>query len=145
MLVKIISGILIIYYFFPGKITSFEYIKQKQGSTPDSSFLTLRAELQDEKKLQIKFIEHFGYIKDKHQCLADEINLDLFDAKELQIITEVLSSIGDLSATEVSDFSHNIGWKYAKPFEKLGVKHFLATHKPLNFNEVNFFKNLVGA
>lgn len=114
-------------YLKRGKpVTAFDYIKQGFGHTPNpSSFLSIRDSLVSNKQLQKVESEYFGrkQIKFISNSTAD---INVFDKGEIVLIDEVLESLCQMSAKEVSDYSHTfISWKFAQDKEKLPMFTFL--------------------
>ena len=109
-------------------ITNFEYIKQEFGPTPEPKpFLDARDMLEiagDLKKIEI---DYFGRKQVKFIAQRDP-DVSVFKKDELVIINDVIESISNVSASQISDYTHTfISWVFARPKEKLPFYTFLLT------------------
>ncbi|KAA6440270.1 DUF4065 domain-containing protein [Dyadobacter flavalbus] len=120
-------------------ISSFLYEKQKNGPTPKpSQLLSLRDELCENGDITIVEKERFGFIQ-KKLIAKRPSNNELFSKDEIILIDEVLKNICDISATDISDFSHQfMAWKYARDREELPLFTYLLTYKTASENDRNW-------
>jgi len=109
-------------------ITDFTYIKQERGPTPlPSIFLPIRDTLVANKELEKIDADYFGRKQQKF-ISKREPQIDVFDKDEIFLIDDVLESIGDHNAAEISDYTHQfLAWIIANDKEELPFYSFLLT------------------
>lgn len=117
-------------------ISSFSYEKQKNGPTPKpSQFLGLRNQLCESGDVMIVEKERFGFTQKKLIAKRPSDN-SYFSTDEIVLIDEVLQNISDISATDISEFSHQfMAWKYAGDREALPFFTYLLTNKTASEND----------
>ncbi len=110
-------------------ISDLKYIKQAFGPTPEPShFLSIRDRLVANKELEKISTLYFGRAQIKF-IAKRKPNIDVFEKDEIVLINDVLESISDSSATEISDYTHQfIAWIFANNKEELPFYTFLLTH-----------------
>jgi len=109
-------------------ISSFKYIKQEFGPTPEpSKFLSIRDALVSTGDLEQIKSDYFG--RKQLKFVANrEPKIDVFTKGELVLINDVIESISDHNATEISDYTHQfIAWIFANHKEELPFYTFLLT------------------
>jgi hypothetical protein len=111
-------------------ITDLSYIKQDFGPTPEpAKYLKIREQLLLAGELEKIETDYFGRTQIKYVANR-EPDINLFEKEELALINDVLDSISDVSATEISDYTHNfISWIFAEPKEQLPFYTFLLSSK----------------
>jgi len=118
-------------YLIKGKpISDLEYIKQERGPTPDpSGFLSIRDKLETKGELQKVETDYFGRTQIRYIAKREPF-IDVFEKEELVLINDVIESIGDTNATDISDYTHTfIAWIFANNKERLPFYTFLLTNK----------------
>jgi hypothetical protein len=114
-------------YLRTGKpITDLKYIRQKFGPIPEPrKFLSIRDNLINGGELEKITTTYFG--KTQHKYIAKrEPKVDIFEKEEIFLIDEVIDSLCDQTATEISDYTHEfISWKFADQDEELPLYTFL--------------------
>ena len=100
------------YLNFGKPITGMEYMRLDQGPAP-KKFLPIAKELQKENALEIVEREYHGHIQ-KRPIARRPAMLELFTAREIALVDEVIGKLRGLNAHDVSELSHRfIGWKLA--------------------------------
>lgn len=120
-------------------ITIFEYIKQDFGPTPEpASYLRIRNQMIASK--QILKIETPFFGRNQIKYIANrEPKSDAFDEDEIVLINDVLDSLCDTNATEISDYTHTfISWIVANHKEKLPFYTFLLTSREPDKKELTW-------
>lgn len=118
-------------YLKRGKaITDFKYIKQEFGPTPaPSQFLSIRDEMMINNDLEVISTPYFGRTQTKYVAKREPA-INVFDKEELVTIADVLESICDKGAVEISEISHNfLAWELARDKEEIPLYTFLLTSK----------------
>jgi hypothetical protein len=127
-------------------ITDFSYIKQERGPTPNpSQFLPIRDRLVKSGDLEMIEAQYFGRTQNKFVAKR-EPKIDVFNKDEIYLIDEVLESICDLNATQVSNMSHEfIAWIFAKDKEELPFYTFLLTQADPELEDYAWAEKLIKA
>lgn len=124
-------------------ISDFTYVKQGNGPTPKPSmFLPLRRELIEEDKMEIKETHTIGYVW-KKPIAKTHADTSLFTEQELDIIDDTIDTIKHMTASDLSDLTHNMGWKKTGIMEEMTAKQFLASNEQLDEIELEFFKKRI--
>jgi hypothetical protein len=110
-------------------ITDFSYVKQERGPTPNPrQFLPIRDALVESGDLEKLNAQYFGRTQNKYVAKRAP-KIEVFDKDEIYLIDDVLESICDHNATEISNLSHQfIAWIFAKDKEELPFYTFLLSH-----------------
>jgi hypothetical protein len=134
-------------YLKNGKpISRLEYIKQEFGPTPDpKEFLSLRDTLILNNDLEKVEANYFGRTQIKYVAKR-EPNVSVFDKDEIVLINDVIESISDTNATEISDYTHQfISWIFASKKEKLPFYTFLLTNAEPETKHLNWANGLINS
>lgn len=118
-------------YLNKGKaISNLEYIKQERGPTPDPSvYLSVRDKLEITGELEKIEKDYFGR-KQIRYIAKREAFIEVFSDEEIALISDVIESIEDINATDISDYTHTfIAWIFAHHKEHLPFYTFLLTSK----------------
>lgn len=110
-------------------ISDLTYIKQERGPTPDpAKFLSIRDSLVEKNELEKVNTVYFG--RNQIRFIAKrEPDVKVFEKEEIVLINDVIESISDHNATEISDYTHTfISWIFAQHKEELPFYAFLLTH-----------------
>jgi hypothetical protein len=127
-----------------GPISDFKYIKQDQGPTPaPGQFLPLRDYLVTNNDLQKIDVDCFG--KTQYKFIAKrEPKIDVFTKEEIFAIDEVLESIGEMTAAELSEYTHQlIAWIVAKDKEELPLYSYLLTKEEPEAKDIEWANNAI--
>jgi hypothetical protein len=125
-------------------ISEFKYIKQGQGPTPaPSQFLPLRDSLVASNDLEKVNADYFG--RTQYKFIAKrEPKIDVFSPEEIFVIDEVLEKICDLSAAELSEYTHQlIAWIVAKEKEELPLHSYLLTKEEPEMKDIEWAKKSI--
>jgi hypothetical protein len=117
-------------YLKTGKpLTDLTYIKQERGPTPEpSKFLSIRDSLIANGDLAKINADYFGRMQVKF-IAKREPKIDVFEKDEIVLINDVIESISDRNASEISDYTHQfIAWIFSNHKEELPFYTFLLTH-----------------
>ncbi|MBT1698353.1 DUF4065 domain-containing protein [Fulvivirgaceae bacterium PWU4] len=131
-----------ISYLKRGKrISDLTYIKQAFGPTPEPrQFLSIRDQMVGSGDIEVIESGFFGRIQ-KRFIAKRPPRIDVFLAEEIVIIDEVLSSIGDLNGSQISDLSHQFpAWKAASDREELPFFTFLLSFTTPSERDIDWAK-----
>ncbi len=107
-------------------ITGETYEKRQYGPMPSHIYGILE-ELRQEGKIHISDVGHFGRVKKQYVCL-EEPTTEIFNADEISIIDQMISSICDKhTATSISDMTHDAIWEMARIGEPIPYVAVLAS------------------
>jgi hypothetical protein len=117
-------------------ITDLVYVHQKNGPTPEPGrFMKLLQLLEESGDIEIKQVPFFNY-KQKKVLSKRPPKITVFEKEEIVLINDVVKKIGDLSAKEVSDLTHELlSWKLSEEKETLPNFTFLLTQKEADFGD----------
>lgn len=108
------------YYYakYGHAITGAEYRRLKWGPVP-KRLLSAREALVEEGRAVLRADDGFAYAQTRIVPTQNP-NLDLFSAAEIKLVDEVIAFLRNMTASEVSEFSHRmIGWKAAEDKEDI--------------------------
>lgn len=127
-----------------GPISSFTYVKQERGPTPNpKAFIPLRERLIQEGKAQMVEVEKFGKIQ-KRLIPAKDAAVDRFTPEEIKLIDEIILDCRTYNATQISELSHNeISWQLAQNLEELPFNTFLLTKATLEEDDIVWAKDRI--
>jgi hypothetical protein len=125
-------------------ISDLSYIKQERGPTPNpNKFLPLRDFLVSNGDLEKIDVNYFGFLQNKF-ISKREPRIKVFTKDEIFLIDEVLSSISDQNASEISEYTHNfLAWIFANNKEELPFYSFLLTTADLNAKDFEWAKKSI--
>lgn len=132
-------------YLRKGKpISNLEYIKQELGPTPKPSlYLSVRSKLEASGELEKIETDYFGRKQIRH-IAKRQPNIDVFEKDELVLINDVIESIGDKNAKDLSDYTHTfISWIVANNMEHLPFYTFLLTNKEPELKDYAWAENAI--
>jgi hypothetical protein len=90
-------------------ITGVEYIKQKFGPTARHLTAVLKS-LESSGTLEVIEEEYFGYRKKTYSCKRPYQRVTLSD-DETGVLDEFIAMLANMSASEVSEVSHDAAWE----------------------------------
>jgi hypothetical protein len=134
-------------YLKTGKpISIFEYIKQDYGPTPEpAQYLSIRDKLVFNEELEKVESNYFGRPQIKYVAKRKP-KITVFEKEEIVLINDVIDSICDINASDISDYTHAfISWIFAKHKEKLPFYTFLLTSKEPEMKDYEWAKKAVKA
>jgi len=93
------------YERYEEQLIGATYIKNHHGPTP-VEFREVIKEMINNKEVAKVLNDYFKYPQTKYLPLRKH-DLSLLKATEIEVIDEVLNRLGDMNATQISDYSHN--------------------------------------
>lgn len=106
-------------------ISGETYLRFPQGPV-SKNLLVAQAQLEDEKKILIRKVRHYGYEQFEYISLSDP-DITLFSVREIDVIGRQIAWIGPLPATEVSEISHDRTWEIFADGEEIPMFAVLAS------------------
>lgn len=104
------------YEKYEEQLIGATYQKNHYGPTPVEFLKVIEQMIRDQEIEKIKS-DYYQYPQTKYLPLRQP-NLTVLKASEIQIIDEVLSRLGDMNASQISDYSHNdVPWLTTKDGE----------------------------
>ncbi|MBU2104724.1 MAG: SocA family protein [Nanoarchaeota archaeon] len=102
-------------------ITGEKYFKLHHGPAP-SDFDNIVEELEREEKIKKIDAKYKGLLQIKFLSLCKP-NLNLLNANELQLVEKVINKLSNMSAKQVSSYSHeDMPWKATKDNEEINYE-----------------------
>lgn len=98
-------------------ITGETYRKQKFGPIAQHLWEAL-AQLKREGKIEVRSTEFYGYLK-KEFIPNQSPDSSRFSSEELELVTDVIGTVCDFTAKQISDFTHNQIWEAADMGEEI--------------------------
>lgn len=110
------------------QVTDLTYIKQEFGPTPNPrQFLPTRNFLIENGDAELIEVPYFGLMQAK-LIPKRAANIELFTKEEIILIDEVIESISDQNAVDISNYTHRfLAWNFAEDKEELPLFSFLLT------------------
>jgi hypothetical protein len=94
-------------------ITGANYVKLRQGPAP-RQLLPAREELSRAGDACISKAMYHGYPQER-LIPTREANLDLFNAKEIALVDDIIQKLWGVNAANISDYTHRLaGWRIAE-------------------------------
>lgn len=127
-------------------ITGEAYQKLQYGPAPRRLLPVLKGLIEDGACIELER-EHFG--RRQRRVVALRLpDVDVFTAREVYLVEQIVRDLWDASASEISDISHEfVGWKAAKlgediPYETVYVGD---PNGPVGEDEIEFCRALASA
>lgn len=127
------------------KISDFDYIKQKNGPTPEpSQLLPLRDNLMFSGKMGLEEKEFYGKTKKVPYNKVDPVT-DEFSSDEMELMNKVIAIFRKVNGSQASYISHTeIAWEIAENKEKLPMYTFLLSSEDVLDSDVKWAKSILG-
>ncbi len=103
------------------QLTGAEYIRNHHGPTP-ASFKQIIGQMIRDGDLERVSSDYFAYPQTKY-LPRRSADLGALTARELETVNEVLCRLGEMNATQISEYSHgDVPWKVTKPGEPIAYE-----------------------
>lgn len=101
------------YELYETPITGESYIKKPNGPVPEH-FIQVKEDLINEGKIKEEIKKAITYPQYRYASLIAP-DITILDKKELEIIDDTINKLSDMSATEISNYSHgDLPWRIAE-------------------------------
>lgn len=116
-------------------VTGAEYKHLSEGPAP-RELLEVRADLIEDGSIEIQKRSYFNSVQ--HRIVATrDADVGVFHDDELAILDEVIESLWDMNARQVSDMSHNeIGWRVTDENETIPYRTAWLSARPLTPEQI---------
>ncbi len=123
-------------------ITGADYVCAPQGPIPDGLRQRLKELTKDGDLVEIK--REIGDYHELRPTAVRSSNLEVFSAIEIATVERVLDEYAHLTATQLSEASHNEpGWRLAQPGEKIPYGAALISTERPTAEEMDFLRKQV--
>jgi uncharacterized phage-associated protein len=116
-------------------VTGSAYVRLQHGPVPEH-FLSILDEMESNRYIAIKEKPYFNR-NQKRVISLKNADVSQFSGQDIQIVEEVIRQFEGRNATELSERSHGIAWRLAKPNEKISYESSLLSNKPLTQSELD--------
>src|SRR5260370_4200561 len=117
-------------------ITAVPYEHLPKGRAP-KRLVPVRDKLKSDGHLAIQDVTLKNGREQKRTVNLRDPNLDIFSAKEIALVDQVIGALWELDAEEASEFSHNfVGWKMTKLHDPIPYGTIFISDAPLTEAEI---------
>lgn len=115
-------------------ITGVKYRKYRNGPVP-TVLKRLRGEMERDGAIAIRQKKHYGGIQ--HRVVPfQEPDIDMFSARDIALIDDMIKAFWGRSATEVSKLSHDRAWSNSSEGEAIPYEAAFVSDEPLTEHDV---------
>jgi hypothetical protein len=122
-------------------ITGVPYMRLDNGPVPQQMVPVLRA-LEDRNRIAIRTRKVYSFERQRVVALTDA-NLDIFKAREIAIIDELIRVFWGRTAKQISDVSHGTAWKVARDREAIPYEASLLSDEGITEDDINRAQGLI--
>jgi transcriptional regulator with XRE-family HTH domain len=94
------------YEKYEEQLIGASYVKDKYGPTPYEFRAIVDKIIEDKEIIELKNVDYHGYKQNRYVPLR-EPDLKILKANEVEIIDKVLNKLSDMSAKQISEYSHS--------------------------------------
>lgn len=105
-------------------VSSFKYVKRQFGPTPDGAFMNMREAMITQGLLREETIPFHG-LSQKRLIPLESARLDRFTLEEIDLINDIVDVVGGVSATAISNITHDVIWDMALMGEEIPLHCFI--------------------
>ena len=122
-------------------ITGEHYMRLEYGPVPER--LSIAQEMIQNGDLESEEIEYYGF-RQRRLIPLREADLSSFSEDELRIVDEVLASLDNLNASDLTNLTHDfIGWQLADSGERIPYPTVFLSHQPVTRGDRRRARELV--
>jgi hypothetical protein len=122
-------------------ITGADYVKLPQGPAP-RQLLPIREELNKVGDACISKAMYHGYPQER-LIPTREANLDLFRAKEIALVDDIIHKLWGINAADISDYTHRLaGWRIAQDNSDIPYESVFLSDEGLTVDDAERGKEL---
>lgn len=123
-------------------ITGATYGKLPRGPAP-RQLVSVREELSNTGDICMRKITYHGYPQERMIPIR-EANLDLFTAKEIALIDDIIQKLWGINAANISAYTHRLaGWRIAKDGDDIPYESVFISDEGLTEDDINRAKELI--
>jgi len=120
-------------------ITGAQYMRLNRGPAP-THLMPVREDMLAKKEIKIVERDYWTQTQKVVRPLRSA-NIDLFSPREIAVVDRVIKELWDLDAYEVSERSHNRGWKAARERDAIPYEAIFLSDEPLNEDDIDWAWN----
>jgi len=130
------------YAEFGSPITGATYQKVPHGPAP-RQLISAREELGNTGDICERKATYHGYPQERI-IPTRGVNLDLFTAKEIALVDDVIQKLWEINAANISDYTHRLaGWRIAEDGEDIPYESVFLSDEGLTEDDINRAKELI--
>ncbi len=123
------------YEKYEEQLIGATYIKNYYGPTP-KEFSKIIEEMEDKDLVTVQGGRHFQYPQTKYLPLR-EPDLSILNARELEVIDDVLNKLSDMNASQITEYSHkDVPWLTAEDMEPINYESVFYRTIPYSVREL---------
>ncbi|MEW6234468.1 MAG: Panacea domain-containing protein [Candidatus Omnitrophota bacterium] len=133
----------IAYKDFGESISGSGYRKGHYGPAPNTIPKVLKTMIEEKEMIEVP--RPFGSYMQRKPVALQVPDLDMFSPKEISLIDGVIEQFAGMSASDVSDLSHEfIGWQAARMGEDIPYETVLLEEHEITEEEKEYGRSLMG-
>jgi hypothetical protein len=123
-------------------ITGANYDKLRRGPGP-RQLISVREELSNAGDICIDKAKYHGYPQERVIPIR-EANLDLFTAKEIALVDDIIQKLWEIPAANISEYTHRLaGWRIAEDGDEIPYESVFISDEGLTEDDINRAKELI--
>lgn len=123
-------------------ITGATYGKLPRGPAP-RQLVSVREELSNTGDICMRKDIYHGYPQERMIPIR-ETNLDLFTAKEIALVDDIIQKLWGINAANISDYTHRLaGWRIAEDGDDIPYESVFLSDEGLTEDDINRAKELI--
>ena len=123
-------------------ITGATYGKLPRGPAPHQ-LVSVREELSKTGDIFMRKDTYHGYPQERMIPIR-EANLDLFTAKEIALVDDIIQKLWGINAANISDYTHRLaGWRIAEDGNDIPYESVFLSDEGLTEDDINRAKELM--
>ena len=123
-------------------ITGATYVKLPRGPVP-RQLVSVREELSNTGDICMRKDIYHGYPQERMIPIRGA-NLDLFMAKEIALVDDIIQKLWGINAANISDYTHRLaGWRIAADGDDIPYESVFISDEGLTEDDINRAKELI--
>jgi hypothetical protein len=123
-------------------ITGATYGKLPRGPAP-RQLVSVREELSNTGDICMRKTIYHGYPQERMIPIR-EANLDLFTAKEIALVDDIIQKLWGINVANISDYTHRLaGWRIAEDGDDIPYESVFLSDEGLTEDDINRAKELI--
>jgi hypothetical protein len=128
------------YRLYGVPITGAKYIKMERGPVP-AAFLDLLDEMKSTGQIDIRQEPYYNY--DQHRVIArQQPDLTIFTGRDIALIDRFVRDFWGKTAKEISELSHDMGWRVANLKEPIPYQASLLSDEGVTREDIDHAQKL---
>jgi hypothetical protein len=122
-------------------VTGAKYIKLEKGPIPDM-WSDLLKEMETSGAILIQTEPYYDYTQQRIVACR-EAELTQFSGRDIALVHDIMRRVASMSASEISEVSHDIKWKSAKLNEPIPYEASLLSDEPITQEDIDHVQKLI--